>query len=58
MIESDLLQVQIVVDHNTTPHTNLSMGQHYVMVTVALSVDVGKLAELRKSEVLYIICDY
>ena len=46
MIESDLLQVQIVVGHNDTPHTNLFMGQHCVMVTVAESIDVGKLTML------------
>ena len=43
MIESDLLQVQIVVDCNNTPDTNFSMGQHHVMVTVAVSMDVRKL---------------
>lgn len=42
MIESDLLQVQIVVDRNNTPDTNLSMGWHCVMVRVAESIDVGK----------------
>jgi len=46
MIESDLLQVQIVVDHNNTPDTYLSMGQQCVMVTVAVSIDVGKLIML------------
>jgi len=46
MIESDLLQVQIVVDCNNPPHTNLSMGQHCVMVTVAVLIDVGKLIML------------
>ena len=60
MIESDLLQVQIVVDHNNTPDTNLSMGQHCVMVTVMGVNRCGKVndAELRKSEVLYVFCDY
>jgi hypothetical protein len=58
MIESDLLQVQIVVDRNNIPDTNLSMGQHYVMVTVTGVNRCGKVngAELRKSEVLYAIC--
>jgi hypothetical protein len=43
MIESDLLQVQIVVDHNNPPDINLPMGQHCVMVTMVVLVDVGKL---------------
>jgi hypothetical protein len=47
MIESDLLQVQIVVDHNSNlPDTNLSMEQHCVMVTVVVLIDVGKLIML------------
>lgn len=46
MIESELLQVQTVVDHNIFPDTNFSMGQHCVVVTVAESIDVGKLIML------------
>ena len=39
LVESDLFQVQIVVDHNSTPDTNFSIGLH--LVTVAVSMDVG-----------------
>jgi hypothetical protein len=46
MIESELLQVQTVVDHNIFPDTNFSMGQHCVVVTVAALIDVGKLIML------------
>ena len=60
MIESDLLQVQIMVDRNNTLDTKLSMGQHFVMVAVMGVNRCGKVndAELRKSEVLRVICDY
>jgi len=41
-----LVAGSIVVDHNNTPDSNFSMGQHCVMVMVAEAIDVGKLIML------------
>lgn len=38
----DMFQVQIVIDHGSTPDTNFLIGKHLVMGTVAASV-CGKL---------------
>jgi hypothetical protein len=46
MVESDLLQGQIAVDPNNTPDTNFTVGQHHVLVTMVVSIDVGKLLML------------